>query len=194
MTRIAVTKAVRSMTGYAQARSEQNGWSVRVSLRSVNHRFLDVRVHLPEGFDAFEPQMRQLVRDRIHRGHLDVTMHAELSRAPELQIDRKLAGAYLRAIEDLRREFSLAPEPQLAAVLRLPGVVTSAGLSNFSASNFSEEEMRQFGTQVQECLQQALHKLDEMRSEEGRALTREMSELLGSTGAKTARLEILSEQ
>jgi uncharacterized protein (TIGR00255 family) len=194
MTRAAVTKTVRSMTGYAQARSEKNGWSLRVSLRSVNHRFLDLRVHLPEGFEAFEPQMRQMVRDHIHRGHLDLTMHVELSRAPELQIDRKLAGAYLSAIEALRREFNLAPEPQLAAVLRLPGVVGSAGSSSFSASAFSEEEMQRFGAQILESLQQALRKLDEMREEEGRSLAREMNELVENIGAKTARLEILSEQ
>ena len=44
------------MTGYAQARAEQDGWLLRVSLRSVNHRFLDLRVRVPEGFEAFEPR------------------------------------------------------------------------------------------------------------------------------------------
>ncbi len=43
-----------SMTGYAQARGEQNGWAIRVSVKSVNHRFLDVRFRLPEGFDVYE--------------------------------------------------------------------------------------------------------------------------------------------
>ena len=46
MTAKSAPKTLRSMTGYAQARSEQNGWSLRVSLRSVNHRFLDLRMHI----------------------------------------------------------------------------------------------------------------------------------------------------
>ena len=40
------------MTGYAQARSEANGWALRISVKSVNHRFLDVRFRMPEGFDV----------------------------------------------------------------------------------------------------------------------------------------------
>ena len=44
--------ALESMTGYAQARAERDGWALRVSLRSVNHRFLDLRLRLPEGFEG----------------------------------------------------------------------------------------------------------------------------------------------
>ena len=97
--------AIRSMTGYAQAHAEQDGWLLRVSLRSVNHRFLDVRVRLPEGFDAFEPQIRQRLRDRLRRGHVDVTLHVEATGATPVHVHREIAGSYLRAVEDLRREF-----------------------------------------------------------------------------------------
>ena len=182
------------MTGYAQARAEQNGWSLRLSLRSVNHRFLDLRVHMPEGFEAFEPQMRQLVRDHIQRGHVDLTVHLELSRSAGLQIDRKLAGAYWRAIEELRQELNLAPEPHLGALLRLPGVVASPGSASAAASAFDEKELEQLGSRLGACLAEALGKLDEMRREEGRSLAREMNELLSSIGTKTARLEALSER
>src|SRR5579864_517040 len=68
-------QACKSMTGYAQARVQHNGWALRISLRSVNHRFLDLHLRLPEGFDAFEPLIRQAVRERLRRGHLDVTLH-----------------------------------------------------------------------------------------------------------------------
>ena len=184
-------EAVRSMTGYAQARSEQNGWSLRVSLRSVNHRFLDIRMHIPEGFEALEPQMRQLVRDHLHRGHVDLTLHVEISRAASLQIDRKLAAGYLRVIEELRQEFNLAPEPHLVALLRLPGVVTSPGASPIA---FDENEFEQLAAQVSECLEEALRKLDEMRQEEGNSLARDMSALTKSIAERTAHLEALSEQ
>jgi uncharacterized protein (TIGR00255 family) len=182
--------ALRSMTGYAQARSEHNGWSLRVSLRSVNHRFLDLRVHIPVGFEALETQMRQLVRGRIQRGHVDLTLHIDVSKSEGLQIDRKLAAGYLRAIEELRQEFNLAPEPQLVALLRLPGVVASGPLPEA----LDDEELERLGAQVYACLEEALHKLDGMRQEEGRSLAHEMSALLKSIGDKTARLEIVSEQ
>ena len=191
MTRTLTPKAVRSMTGYAQARSEQNGWEVRLSLRSVNHRFLDLRLHIPEGFEAFEPQMRQLVRDHVRRGHVDLTLHLEASRSAGLQIDRKLAAAYFRVIEELRQEFNLEPEPHLAALLRLPGVVASPGVL---PAALDEEQLEQLGVHVQACLEEALGRLDEMRRQEGRSLAGEMRALATSIGDKTARLEALSEQ
>jgi len=187
-------KTVRSMTGYAQARAEQNGWSLRLSLRSVNHRFLDLRVHMPEGLEAFEPQMRQSVRDHIQRGHVDLTVHLELSHSAGLHIDRKLAATYWRAIEELRQELNLAPEPHLAALLRLPGVVASPGSAGATPAAFDDKELEQLGPQLHSCLAEALRKLDEMRREEGGALAREMNELVSSIGAKTAQLELLSER
>jgi len=194
MTGRSAPETVRSMTGYAQARSEQNGWSLRVSLRSVNHRFLDLRVHIPEGFEALEPQMRQLVRDRVHRGHVDLTLHVEVARSGGLLIDRKLAAAYLRAIEELRQEFNLAPELHLGALLRLPGVVASPSSSGPLPVGLDEEALEQLGAQVSACLEEALRRLDQMRQEEGRSLARDMSALVKSIGDETARLEIISEQ
>lgn len=194
MSGTSLPKTVRSMTGYAEARSEHNGWNLRVSLRSVNHRFLDLRAHIPEGWEACEPQMRQLVRDHVHRGHVDLTLHIEVSRPGGLQIDRKLAAGYLRAIEELRQEFNLAPEPHLAALLRLPGVVASGASPGITAAAFDDEEFEQLRERVSVCLEEALHKLDEMRVEEGRSLAREMNALLKSIGTKTARLELLCEQ
>ncbi len=193
MTSRSASETVRSMTGYAQARSEQNGWSLRVILRSVNHRFLDLRVHIPEGLEGLEPRMRELVRDHIHRGHVDLTLHIEVSRAAGLQIDRKLAAGYLRAIEELRQEFNLSPEPHLAALLRLPGVVVSAA-SPASLPAFDEDELGELEAQVSACLEQALRRLDEMRQGEGRSLARDMGALVKGIGEKTARLEVLAEQ
>src|SRR5579864_2867838 len=152
MTGTPAPKNVRSMTGYAQARSERNGWSLRVSLRSVNHRFLDLRVHIPEGCEALEPQMRQLVRDHIQRGHVDLTLHIDVSKSAGLQIDRKLAAGYLRAIEELRQEFNLAPEPQLVALLRLPGVFASPASPGSLPAGFDDEELQRLGAQVSSCL------------------------------------------
>src|SRR5438445_1226379 len=193
MSGTSLARTVRSMTGYAEARSEHNGWNLRVSLRSVNHRFLDLRAHIPEGWETFEPQMRQLVRDHVHRGHVDLKLHIEVSRPGGLQIDRKLAAGYLRAIEELRQEFNLAPEPHLAALLRLPGVVASPASPGLTPAAFDDEEFEQIGARVSACLEQALQKLDEMRLEEGRSLGREMGALLKSIREKTARLELLCE-
>src|SRR6266436_6886981 len=93
-----------SMTGYAQARGQQNGWTIRVSVKSVNHRFLDVRFRLPEGFDVYELRLRQIVRERIHRGHIDVNVNVQPGAAVPVQVNRDLLQAYAHSAEELRRQ------------------------------------------------------------------------------------------
>src|SRR5579864_8036127 len=95
---------IRSMTGYAEARADCDGWQVRVSLRSVNHRFLDLRIRVSEGFEFFEPTIRQLARERLRRGHVDITLHVEAAGAAAVEVHHETAEAYLRAAEQLRRD------------------------------------------------------------------------------------------
>ena len=186
-TKSASGAGVKSMTGYAQARAETDGWLLRVSIRSVNHRFLDLRLRLTEGFEMFEPAIRQQVRDRFRRGHLDVTVHVEPAQAASAQINREVAAAYLRAAEQLRKEFDLGREPDLVALLRLPGVVAAPGLSEGQ----DEESLERVGRHIAACVDQALDRLEEMRRVEGRSLAAEMRSLLVNISEKTAQLEPL---
>ncbi len=183
--------APKSMTGYAQAHIEQNGWSLRVSVRSVNHRFLDLHLHLPEGFEPFEPRMRQLLRERVRRGHIDVTLHFEPAGPAAVQVNREVAEAYLRIAEDLRRQFGMKTEPDLMALLRLPGVIAASGTLGETGS---EDEQERLATQVAACLEEALTRLDEMRRAEGRLLAEEMSGRLVQIAEKGAQIRALAEQ
>ncbi len=178
------------MTGYAQARVEREGWLLRVSIRSLNHRFLDMRVRVPEGFESLEPQIRQLVRDRVRRGHVEVSLHVETVEGPAARVNHEVAGAYLRAVQELRREFSAAADADLMALLRLPGVVNAAGVS----SGVSEEDLERLCQQVKECVEAALARLDEMRLAEGRALGHEMRRLVAGIGGVTAEVAELAER
>jgi uncharacterized protein (TIGR00255 family) len=189
----AARQSVKSMTGYAEARRESDGWLVRVSLRSVNHRFLDLRLRLPEGLEGFEPLIRQGLRDRLRRGHVDVTLHVEPARGASVNVNREVVAAYLRVVEDLRREFSLKQELDLAALLRLPGVVAAAGDGSAPAS-LGDDAAERLRHEVAACLEQALVNLEEMRQTEGRALTEEMHRLLAGLQQRTAQVQVLTER
>jgi uncharacterized protein (TIGR00255 family) len=162
------------MTGYAQARREQSGWAVRVSVKSVNHRFLDLKLRLPEGFDLYELRLRQAVRERIHRGHVDINVNVEPGKALPVQVNKDLALAYLRAAETLRQETRAAADMDVVSVLRLPGVI--AGLSGVVPE--SEDEQEKLGQMLEVCLREALLKLDDMRRAEGKHLVQELRERL----------------
>ena len=186
---------VKSMTGFAQARAEQDGWLLRVSIRSVNHRFLDLRVRLPEGFEAFEPAVRQVVRDRLRRGHVDITVYAETGHGTGVEIRRDVAEAYLKAAEDLRREFGLSREPDLSALLRLPGVVVAPGAPGLASGLVADEEaLERLNRQIAGCVGQALDRLEEMRQIEGKSLAQEMHTLLAAIKGRTAELAELTER
>lgn len=159
-----------SMTGYAQARGEQNGWAVRVSVKSVNHRFLDLKLRMPEGFDLYELRIRQLIRERIHRGHIEVHVNAEPGTAAPVRVNQELATAYLRAAELLRQETRAASDVDVVSVLRLPGVI--AGLAGMVPE--SEEEQEELGQALEVCLREALAKLDDMRRAEGKHMVEEL--------------------
>ena len=178
------------MTGYAQARLEQDGWLLRVNVRSLNHRFLDLRVRVPEGFESLEPQIRQLVRERVRRGHVEVSLHAEALEGAAARVNHEVAGAYLRAVRELRQEYGSVPESDVLALLRLPGVVNAAGVS----AGVSEEDLERLGEQVKQCVEAALSRLEEMRLAEGRSLSEEMLRLVAGIGEVTGHVAELAER
>jgi len=185
------SKGLKSMTGYAQARVEQDGWSLRISVRSVNHRFLDVHLRLPEGFEMFEPRIRQAVRERLRRGHVDVALHFEPAGSAAVQVNRELAEAYVKAVEELRQRFGLKAEPDLVAVLRMPGVVAAAG---FPGGGRSDEEQQRLAGQVSACLEEALARLEEMQHAEGLVLAEEMRHRLEHITSHAAKIQMLAER
>src|SRR5579862_5433360 len=118
--RLARSSGLKSMTGYAQTRIVENGWSLRVAVRSVNHRFMDLHLRVPEGFEPLEPRIRQIVREHVRRGHLDVTLRYDLEGPAAVGVNQQVAGAYLQAVNVLRKQFDIQTQPDLAAILRLP--------------------------------------------------------------------------
>jgi uncharacterized protein (TIGR00255 family) len=160
----------RSMTGYATARGEFEGWTIRVSVKSVNHRFLDVKLRIPDSLEPYEHRLRQVVRGRILRGHLDVHVSMEPGEAAPVHVNRELLKAYVNAAEDLRKQTGGSKELDTVSLLRLPGVIT--GLA--SALPETEEAQEQLGKVLDSYLHEALTKMDDMRRIEGRHLTDEL--------------------
>jgi uncharacterized protein (TIGR00255 family) len=173
-----------SMTGYAQAKGTVLGWDLRVSVKSVNHRFLDLKVRLPEGFDLYELRLRQLVRERIHRGHVEVHVSVEPGSATPIQVNRDLVTNYLRAADELRLQTSVSAALDVVALLRLPGVI--GGLA--PAVPESEEEQEKLGRELERCLRDTLGKLDEMRRTEGRHLTEDLRARLARISEQTEQV------
>jgi uncharacterized protein (TIGR00255 family) len=179
--------ALRSMTGYAQAHAVESGWSLRISIRSVNHRFLDLHLRVPEGFEPLEPGIRRLVRERVHRGHLDVTLYHDLAGPAAVGVNEDVAGAYVQAVNALRKKFGIQAEADVASILRLPGVIGSAAAS-------LDEQLERLEVVVSRCLSEALDKLNRMREAEASHLREEMSGRLRTIAGHAARVQEIAER
>jgi uncharacterized protein (TIGR00255 family) len=177
------------MTGYALVRGEEGGWLIRISVKSVNHRFLDVKLRMPDSLEPYELRLRQAVRDRIHRGHVDVHISVEPGAAAPVHVNRELLQAYLRAADELREQTGAKDELDLVSLLRLPGVI--AGLA--PALPNTEEEQESFGKALETYLREALTKMDEMRRAEGRHLTEELRARIVRIGEQVEQVRRLVE-
>jgi uncharacterized protein (TIGR00255 family) len=166
------------MTGFAQVKGEvervstgkaspagTNGQiAFALSLKSVNHRFLDLHFRLPSGTDSLEMQLRRLLKEKMARGHVEVTVSLERTANESFSLNRELIGGYIAAFRSAAAEFSLSAEPDLNAVLRLPGAFDS---SNVSADGEIESA-------VMAKVGEVLERLNQMREQEGRDIGREL--------------------
>jgi uncharacterized protein (TIGR00255 family) len=177
----------RSMTGYAMARGEFEGWAVRVSVKSVNHRFLDVKLRIPDSLEPYEHRLRQAVRSRIHRGHVDVHISMDPTDTAPVHVNRELLKAYVNAATELQKQSGAKNELDTVALLRLPGVITGVA----SALPESDEGQEELGKVLETYLLEALEKMDEMRRNEGRHLTDELRARVAKIGEETEQVREL---
>ncbi|HYM79578.1 MAG TPA: YicC/YloC family endoribonuclease [Candidatus Dormibacteraeota bacterium] len=173
---------IRSMTGFAQVKGEvqQNGAApvsdapaqvngrlgFTLSLKSVNHRFLDLHFRLPSGTDSLEMQLRRLLKERMARGHVEVSLSLERASSDSFSLNREIVSGYIAAFRAAAAEFSLATEPDLNAVLRIPGALDSA----------NETPDGEIEAAVMSKVGEAMDRLNQMREEEGRGIVRELRE------------------
>jgi uncharacterized protein (TIGR00255 family) len=174
---------IRSMTGYSRARAEEADFALSVTAKSINHRFLDLQVRLPTGLECFEPLIRRTAKEHISRGHVEVQVNLEKAGPAELRVDRSSLDAYLATIQELRREHGFESEPDLVALLRIPGMVSAAN------GTIPAEDMDRFEKALENTLARAFTSLNEMRAREGEALERDMRSRLERLDALAGEVE-----
>ena len=116
-----------SMTGFAQAVRDDDGWTMTVSLRSVNHRFLDLRLHLPELFYPLENKIRKEMQASNPRGHVDLRVSLDSKAGSSVVVDEQLVEKYLHQFRALGEKHNLPFQTDVPALFRLPGVVSLSG-------------------------------------------------------------------
>jgi uncharacterized protein (TIGR00255 family) len=159
---------VYSMTGYASVRGAVNeSLAFTVTIKSVNHRFLDLNLRLPSYCDGLEMQMRRMLKEGLHRGHVDVTLQVERRANTQIQLNAALLEAYVRAFRAAAELHGVGSDLDLNAMLRIPGVMTAE-------SSVGVEEASGLDASVLAQVPELIGKLNEVRAQEGVALVAEL--------------------
>jgi len=163
---------IRSMTGYGSAGLETESVKAAVTARSLNHRYLDVTVHVPRRLQLLESGIKEVVGRTVRRGRIELSLQATLS---ELEADtvvpsKSLVASLVRALRDMQNEFGLEGGVAVSDLVRFPGALERA------------EAPAQVNGEAGEALiglvVEALQGLDAMRLAEGERLSKELERLL----------------
>jgi len=151
---------IQSMTAYARIEHKAQWGTASWEIRSVNQRYLETYLRLPEQFRSFEPVLRDRLRKRLNRGKVEVNLRYELAdnSSNELQLNQDLAKQLLNAANWLKQEAGQG-ELSLTDVLRWPGVLASA-----------EQDMDSIGAELMKAFDSAIDQFIEARGREGSAI------------------------
>jgi uncharacterized protein (TIGR00255 family) len=152
------------MTGFARASVEVNPQTTcTLTLKSVNHRFLDLHLRLPSGLDALEMELRRILKEQLLRGHIELTLQVERTAIQRGGYNREVVAAYVEAFRAAAGEFALFGEPDLNVILRMPNALQSESRS-------SEEDNSALTAAVLAAIVPLLDELKSMRQREGASL------------------------
>jgi uncharacterized protein (TIGR00255 family) len=163
---------IYSMTGYASAQSAtEDDLAFTLTLKSVNHRFLDLSLRLPGDCDALEVALRRLIKERVRRGHVDVTLHLgrrAREQAVTIQLNRELLAAHVAVFHEAAKLHHFNVEPNLNELLLMPGVLSSEAAAPDATRATALEAA------VMAMVPTLLDQLNQVRAAEGATLAAEL--------------------
>ncbi len=165
-----------SMTGYGRATAENTLCSITIEMKSINNRYLDIYVRMPRQIMRLEEKVKELIKQEIQRGKLDVFVTLILKDGVDkkLTLNRRLAEEYITIAREVENQFSLSGGIRTMDLLKFPDVIAVA------ENEFDEQEILEL---LNTATRQAVSEMVEMRKKEGQALSKDIS----------ARCKILSE-
>jgi uncharacterized protein (TIGR00255 family) len=174
---------ISSMTGFASNELELEAGTLLCEIRSVNHRYLETGMRLPEGFRAIEPELRKLVSEALNRGKVDISLsfQAANKEAPKLELNTKLAEEIIKHSNSISNLLKQDSTINPLTILRWPGVLREEAL-----------DMESLQEPASGLLTQSLEELRSTRASEGARihdmLEERLQQILDISAAVSARL------
>jgi uncharacterized protein (TIGR00255 family) len=178
---------IRSMTGYGAASADGEGLRAAVSVRSLNHRYLEIGLSMSRRLSPLEAEVKGAVQSRVQRGKVEVAVRASFPDDAGIGVvsSPRLVAGLVSALRQVKADHGLAGEVGIGDVARFPGALE---IVDPPASLDAGARHAVLG-----LVDQALDDLEGMRAQEGDRLSRELTERLSAIAAAADRIEALSE-
>jgi uncharacterized protein (TIGR00255 family) len=167
------------MTGYGSGEITLQGRRYSVEVKSVNHRFIEISIRLPERFLNFERNVRGMIKKRFSRGYFTIYVHSTSDAVKSLDINIPLARSYLDTIKRLKEELNIEGNIDLSLMMMFREIFLRGELEH-EGNNWEE---------LQEGIDIALSKLTEMRMVEGKNLSHDISSRLAALGGYVTKIK-----
>ena len=155
---------LKSMTGFGRTVVNENGYTITVEMKSVNHRYKEIVFRMPKDLLSYEERLKKLINERIKRGRIDVfiTLEKDTSVEESVEINRALLNGYLQAISNIHSEYpSINGTISIQELLLIPNIIT-VNKDNFNIDLLSET--------LETAISEALEELMSFRDNEGEQL------------------------
>jgi uncharacterized protein (TIGR00255 family) len=179
---------MKSMTGFGKAQATSQTVDLEVSIKSVNGRFLEVRLHAPKEYAFLESEFKKLLSSKIIRGTVDIYFQRHLTeqaQAKQVSLNEELAQGYMQALKDLRRALKLKGTPTLEMLARFPDLIK---VEESASLQPSENKL------ALKVLSEALTACEVERNREGLSLQKELERLLLALEQSAKTFEQLSDE
>lgn len=173
---------IKSMTGYGRSEKVTPTAKCTVEIKSVNHRYLDLSIKLPRKLNMFEAEIRDVLKDYIQRGKVDVYVSFEdySKESVNIKYNSEIAAEYVKYFNQMSQEFDIDNDIRVSTLARMPEVLVSED------ENINEEEIWKL---VKDALIEASDAFVVTRIKEGENLKNDLIEKLDSMSTNVAFIE-----
>ncbi len=183
---------IKSMTGFAAVTSEDDRATIAVTIRSLNHKYLDLQLRTPQSLAAIEGDVRSLVSSRVSRGRVELGLSLQLRQTPgvDVEFNEEFGRALERAIDRARAEGLVTGALTPGDLLRLPQALTIRERK----SDADEAAQAELAARARYTIDQALIELDGMRVREGDHLRADLDARRTCVAALVERVAVAADE
>lgn len=176
---------VRSMTGFGRSSYDENGRSLSVEIKSVNHRYIDLNIKIPRNLIPIEDRIRKILSEKIFRGKVDIfiTQKNYENEILEANLNNSLASSYLKCLLELKDKYNLRDDISVSQISRFPDVITVRQ---------KEENLEEIWGSLQGVLKEAVTNLVNMRENEGQKLKEDIEKRCNHITEIVNKIELIA--